>query len=377
MKRPPVSILVVLLMLIGLSAVANDSAYVKFIFTAPLTPRKFYIEVNNGIDVYKINPQSKQYWSGELFSPYGHILIGYCDSNTTVVTKQLFFKKGSSTIYLDLSLNVVEYFCIGKKSSDNIIPYGEMGGDALDLFLKEKNEICGDFLRKNVRKIGSDFAVTREASALSDSVTYKKIEFIRQYPDLYVSFWTFLSSIVKTGMLSPDSLMVYYNTFLPAKYKRNKAAEKLLATIQNKINVATNGHFPDFSVTDISNKRIESAKLRGKYVLIQIWASWCSPCVQELPDLKLINDRYKDSDFILISFSTDTDSIAFRKAVEKHSMNWTQIFGDNRLYNSLANVPIPQLYLLDKAGRTIYNGDTMHDTDLTVLKRILSEQLGK
>jgi hypothetical protein len=58
-------------------------------------------------------------------------------------------------------------------------------------------------------------------------------------------------------------------------------------------------------------------------------------------------------------------------------MNWTQIFGDDRLLNALAQVGIPQLYLIDKDGRTIYNSKIVKDFSLELLKKTLSERLNK
>ncbi|HEU5165984.1 MAG TPA: TlpA disulfide reductase family protein, partial [Chitinophagaceae bacterium] len=135
--------------------------------------------------------------------------------------------------------------------------------------------------------------------------------------------------------------------------------------------------FPDFSTLDINNNRIELSKLKGKYVLIQVWASWCVPCIQEVPDLKIIYDKYKNSDFALISFSIDKDSSAFKKSLVKYSMNWTQVLGDANLCSLLGTIMVPQLYLIDKNGLTIYNGTNTKDLNLMLLKKVLSERLQK
>jgi len=96
-----------------------------------------------------------------------------------------------------------------------------------------------------------------------------------------------------------------------------------------------------------------------------------------MPGLKTIHDKYNSADFTLMSFSLDKDSSAFRKALEKYSMTWTQILGDHHLLDALAYYPIPQLYLVDKTGHTIYNSTVTSDSDLVLLNNILSERLGK
>ncbi|MBS0030820.1 TlpA family protein disulfide reductase [Chitinophaga sp. 22321] len=366
----------ILFLLVSLSAAANDSVYIKFAFTAPLKSNGFSITVHDGILEHKINPDTLS-WRGELFAPFGYIAIGYKTSDTSSIMRYAFFRKGSTEVHLSPLSDIKEYYTIDEKTSINTIPYKEMGGEMFQSFIKEKEEAFFAFYFRNKNIFGSNQDTLQKAFALGDSIGYKKIAFIRQYPDLYISFWTLLTESVHSIFLKPDSLMQLYKDVVSADYKDSKAAIHLHNIIQNKINVSSNGKFPDFSVTDINNNKIELSKLGGKYVLVQLWASWCSPCVQEMPGLKAINDKYNGADFTLISFSLDKDSSAFRKALEKHSMNWTQIFGDNRLGEALAFYPIPQLYLVDKTGHTIYNNTITRDVDFILLREILSERLGK
>lgn len=118
-----------------------------------------------------------------------------------------------------------------------------------------------------------------------------------------MAFWLFESHIVHTETVKPDTLMNLYNTILTDRYKNSKAGAFIASLIKNKIAITSNGNFPDFSVSDIRGNKVESSKLRDKLVLIQFWASWCRPCLEELPVLKELNEEYKDQDFKLISFS--------------------------------------------------------------------------
>jgi thiol-disulfide isomerase/thioredoxin len=365
-----------LFLILSFAAVANDSAYVRFVFSAPLNAQNFFITLHDGISEHKIDAQNVRYWQGELFSPFGHITIRYNNSDTTSIIKEAFFKKGDVKVYLTQLPDANEYYAIDERSSINVISYTKMGGAALDTFVKDEVNARNDFIRENKSKFGTDNAVLQNAFSLANAVIYKKLEFIRQFPTLYISFWTFLNEIVKANLVSPDTLMAFYNSVLPDKYKSSASAKHLARALQNKIAVTTENNFPNFSATDINNNKIELSKLRGKYVLIQIWASWCGPCVKEIPDLKSIYDKYEGPEFMLISLSRDKDETAFRTAVEKYAMNWTQIFGADRLCNALAQFAVPQLYLIDKTGRTIYNYNVEDDIGLTLLKKKLREHLG-
>lgn len=143
-------------------------------------------------------------------------------------------------------------------------------------------------------EFGSDTALRMQAFRMADTVTYKEFEFIQKFPDLYISFWVLQERILPVICLKPEEMLRYYNTVLPDKYKHSRSAEHVREILQNKVAITTNSNFPDFTAADINNNKIELSRLRGKYVLIQIWASWCGPCVREIPDLKIINDQYQE-----------------------------------------------------------------------------------
>ncbi|MEC5144255.1 Thiol-disulfide isomerase/thioredoxin [Chitinophaga sp. 180180018-2] len=367
-----------LLLFTCFSALANDSAHVRFVFTPPLNQQNFAITVSDGIRRHDIDPKGNQEWHGELFAPYGLISIYYHTSDTSYIARRAFFKKGNSDVVVVSLPDTGKYYTIDEKRSVNLVPYARLGGNTYDAFIKEKQDAHLSFIMKNMSEFGSDTALRMQAFRMADTVTYKEFEFIQKFPDLYISFWVLQERILPVICLKPEEMLRYYNTVLPDKYKHSRSAEHVREILQNKVAITTNSNFPDFTAADINNNKIELSRLRGKYVLIQIWASWCGPCVREIPDLKIINDQYQGGDFRLISFNVDKDRAAFEQAVEKYAMNWTLVFGDDHIRDALSSYPIPQLYLIDKTGRTIYNNGTVKDDDhLSLLKQLLSERLEK
>jgi thiol-disulfide isomerase/thioredoxin len=359
-----------------LTVLANDSAYVRFTFTPPLAADNFYIILYDGIHEYNIDPQATPYWHGELFSSFGSVEFGYKIKDTLSIVKKAFFKKGNSEVHLTPSAIKNQYYAIDEKASKNLASYQTLGGAAFDSFTKAQQDAAFAFVLKHRMEIGRDAAITHEGESLFLSLTQRKVAFIRQFPDYYASFLT-LSQLTKTSFLSADTLMELYDSVLPGAFKKSKAAEYLDSVLLNKVAVNSLGKFPDFSAQDMDGNKIESSALRGKYVLIQFWASWCSPCVREMPTIKYINDTYSGSNLTIISFDVEKDSSAFRRALEKHSMTWTQVFGDLRLFNLLGTFPVPQVFLIDPSGQTIYNRDKMMDPDLVLLEKILQERIGK
>lgn len=359
-----------------LHSFAMDSTCVKINFDSllKLPLNKFTIWINDGIYKHKVIPKSETYWKGELFSPFGFVEIEYHNSDTSITFKKFFFKKGNCSIYIDKTSNRDTLHII---PSINLVSYDIMGGSLLDSFAKKDYDTLIHFYRVNRKRFGKDPMLIHKTFLLGDTLNYRKIEFIKQYPDSYIAFWIFATDIVKLDLFKPDSLMNIYNNVLTDKYKNSKAASYLVSLIKNKIAIASNSNFPNFSVSDLKGNTYDLQKFKGKFLLLQFWASWCAPCLEEVPHLKEINNKYKNKDFRILSISIDKDSIAFQKTVKKYSMDWTQIYGDTVLFNSLGWGGVPQIYLIDKAGHVIYNSTMIKDLDLDLLRNLLSEKLDR
>lgn len=358
-----------------LTVFANDSAYVKFTFAPPLTADKFTIIIYDGINNFSIDPKSTPDWHGELFSSFGFVQIWSRVNDTLTVGRRVYFNKGNCEVHLAPAPIENQYFVVDEKASKNLASYEAMGGAAYDSFTKEQEDAAFTFVQRHRTEIGRDTPITRHVEALFISLSNRQAAFVRQFPDRYASFFT-LSYLSRISFLKPDTLMELYNAMHDA-IKNSKAAKYLDSVLSYKVAVNSFGNFPNFSMRDINNNKIESSALKGKYVLVQFWASWCVSCVEEMPTIKWINDTYSGSNLTVISLSLDKDSSAFRKSVAKYSMTWPQVFGDRYLFNLLGITGVPEIYLVDPNGRTIYNRNKMDDFKLALLKDILKKKISQ
>ena len=114
---------------------------------------------------------------------------------------------------------------------------------------------------------------------------------------------------------------------------------------------------PDFTMNDTEGKPFTLSSLRGKYVLVDFWASWCGPCRGENPNVVAAYNKFKDKNFTILGVSLDEDKANWLKAVQADKLSWKQV-SDLKYWNSAA-VPlygisgIPYNVLLDPQGKII------------------------
>lgn len=134
--------------------------------------------------------------------------------------------------------------------------------------------------------------------------------------------------------------------------KEQMEAQKKRQDMDAKIKIGE--RFPDAKVKDNSGnmKLLSDYVGKGKYVLIDFWASWCGPCRREMPNVKAVYEKYASKGFEVISISTDQKLKPWRAAIEELGMNWTQLLDVDAadIYGIYA---IPRTFLIDPTGIVI------------------------
>ncbi len=137
----------------------------------------------------------------------------------------------------------------------------------------------------------------------------------------------------------------------------NNAPEKnVVLNLRRRLLVAETGKpFPEVIFTDTALNTFSTTSLRGKIVLIDVWASWCVPCREELPGLKAVYEKFKQKNFEIIGVSFDDEKKNWLAAVKAEKIYWPQYcelrsWRENSFAKKFSISSIPSDFLLDKNG---------------------------
>lgn len=153
------------------------------------------------------------------------------------------------------------------------------------------------------------------------------------------------------------------------KYSQNEQLKMRSLQKTNAIkNLLVGKASPKFSYQDISGKKISLDDFKGKLVYIDVWATWCGPCIQEIPALKQLKEDYKSKNVEIISISIDVqkDFDKWKKMVAEKQLKGVQLFADNDWKSEFVKAygidAIPRFLLIDKNGN-ILSADAPRPSD--------------
>ena len=195
-------------------------------------------------------------------------------------------------------------------------------------------------------------AMDKKADELTEPINKK---FVKAYPKSVISL-----DVLRSLAYGADyaEIAPLYASLSPS-LKESESGKKFGEQLAKMKNVALGATAPDFAMADTDGKMVKLSSFRGKYLLVDLWASWCGPCRQENPNVVRTFNKYKDRNFTVLGVSLDRPDAKDKwiKAIKDDGLTWTHVsdlkFWNNEVAQMYGVQAIPQNFLLDPNGKVI------------------------
>lgn len=218
-----------------------------------------------------------------------------------------------------------------------------------DIIIRLNNQFSGK-PHDEARKKASDSVVSLVAQ-IKDT----RLKYIRSHPTSFIALYHYNLYIVDKNF-DPATMEPLYQQFSSA-LRSSRMGQLTLEKIENTKRRQVGAMITDFSQNDLDDHPFKLSSLRGKYVLVDFWASWCVPCRAENPNLVKAYNELKNKNFEVVGVSLDQSKAAWKNAVEKDGLPWIHVCDLKGWKNDVATLynisSVPQNLLINPEGRIV------------------------
>lgn len=267
---------------------------------------------------------------------------------------------------------------------------GSPASSSLTVFMKQYINASKEMLALEMA------ADSLNAAAAPDSlITMVTSELEKKSRDFHTYIKTFsdttkslpVALFAASKLLNDNSELAYIKSFaagLSKRFSDNRLSSEFKDKVKEKTQVqqrpagpSVGSEAPDFTLKSLDGKSVELKSLRGKFVLLDFWASWCPPCRAENPNVVAAFHKFKDKNFTILSVSLDKDTDKWQEAVDKDKLTWTHVSDLQGWESTVAALygvqSIPANFLIDPNGKIIAADLRGNDLERTLAAKLNAE----
>lgn len=169
-----------------------------------------------------------------------------------------------------------------------------------------------------------------------------------------------LTGFYAVNLLNPaeyEKELVDYSDKIKNNFNKNAAVTEFLVKMAKLKSVQIGQQAPEFTINSVDGKPVKLADFKGKYVMLDFWASWCMPCRQENPNVVKAFNAYKDKNFTVFGISLDKDPVAWKNAISADKLTWAHASDLKDFESPTARLyaieAIPSSFIVDPNGKII------------------------
>lgn len=340
---------------------------------------------------YACSNAEKPVVSGTISNAEGEkiSLITYPNNQPDTLASALLNEKGDFSFdvpstafeFYSLEVNPQKRIVLAFDSTENPVVTADFSNMDKDYQVKgspDSERIRDFFVEGGAYEANLDTLMREIKSYSNQAVNPRRDTLVKEYNDLRMKYREYLEDFIKKDSSSVANLSlirkfdpiedIEYYRMVKNGLKDKLAGSVYLMQISDQILRAENElkkrnflkpgtEAPDITLNNPEGQPVSLSSLRGQYVLIDFWASWCKPCRIENPNVVKVYNKYKDDGFEIYGVSLDQDKNRWVNAIKQDGLEWLQV-SDLRSWNSIAGklynvTSIPFTVLLDKEGKVI------------------------
>jgi len=258
---------------------------------------------------------------------------------------------GDSIIFEGKVTDFIDAYPTGSKANNdlsiinsNIFP---LVNKSVNLLLKK-----GEIKKENTLYAA---ALDDSIKALDDEIIRRKIEFITSNQNSEAAIWYLSDMMMRNQISDPQAISVFKTISL--KNKENPFYKEIEMRVKGIETTLIGRSIPDFKTENtLDGKVFEFSSLRGKYVLIDFWGTWCAPCVAEMPKLKEYQQKYNQQ-LVVLGINSGDSKEKIEKFVIPKKYNWKHLLSGNGTDNFVLKFNVsgfPTKFIIDPSGKILY-----------------------